>query len=474
MNESLPGGPMKVTARLPSVDAVLKQAGDLIATHGHEAVVARVRHCLADIRNKILNGTDVGEDRAAVIDTVLQQVRTALAEDDLLGLVPVFNLTGTILHTNLGRAVLPQCAVEAVMAAASDPVNLEYDLTIGKRGERDALVESLVCELTGAEAATVVNNNAAAVLLVLNTLAQGREVPVSRGELVEIGGSFRIPEVMASSGCRLVEIGATNRTHLRDFEKAVNADTALLMKVHASNYRIEGFTAQVSEKELAALARRHGLPFIMDMGSGSLVPLAKYGLPAEPTAREMLAAGADIVTFSGDKLLGGPQCGIIAGRRDLVDGIRSNPLKRALRPDKMTLAALAAVLSLYRDPARLVRELPAMRHFTRPAEDVRRQARRLLPVLQAALPRGYNVAEVAVASQIGSGALPVAGIPSAALQISHVTGDSGIRRLNTALHRLPMPVIGRIHKGSLLLDLRCLDREKEFTAQLPLLAGLPG
>ena len=472
MNESLPGGPRKIAVRLPSVDAVLKQAADLLAVHGHAAVTAKIRESLDAMRHAILLGAGVGEDREAIVAAVLQQVKTALAEDDLRSLVPVFNLTGTILHTNLGRALLPASAIRAVAAAVADPVNLEYDLQRGERGERDGHVESLICELTGAEAATVVNNNAAAVLLVLNSLALGREVPVSRGELVEIGGSFRIPDVMERAGCRLVETGTTNRTHPRDFEKAIHADTALLMKVHASNYRIEGFTAEVGEAALAELAHKHGLPFVMDMGSGSLVSLEKYGLPAEPTARDMLSAGADIVTFSGDKLLGGPQCGIIAGSRELLERIRRNPLKRALRPDKMTLAALAAVLKLYRDPDRLVRELPAMRHFTRPEADIRQQATRLLPGVQAALPGDYRVAVVATDSQIGSGALPVAGIPSAALQVTHAAGDAGIRRLNAALHRLPQPVIGRIHKGSLLMDMRCLDREKEFTAQLSQLAGL--
>jgi len=296
--------------RLPSVDAMLKKMPQAISRWGHEAVVAKVRRHL-DQQRKHLSTSDAP---IATADEVADAVMAALEFDNRSTLKPVLNLTGTVLHTNLGRAVLPQEALEAVVTVAGSTTNLEFDLESGQRGDRESHIEGLVCELTGAEAATAVNNNAAAVLLVLNTLALGKAVPVSRGELVEIGGSFRIPEVMQRSGCELVEVGATNRTHLKDFREAINEQTALLMKVHTSNYEVSGFTAVVDEVELAVLAREHELPFVVDLGSGNLVDFAEYGLPPEPTARESLSAGADIVCFSGDKLLGGPQAGLIAGR----------------------------------------------------------------------------------------------------------------------------------------------------------------
>jgi L-seryl-tRNA(Ser) seleniumtransferase len=452
---------------LPSVDAVLQQLDDLIKLRGHAEVSNMIRNELARLRQQI----DAGGQPAIAIDTIKASIAHQLEQKNQPSLKPVMNLTGTVLHTNLGRAVLPQEAIAALINIAASPCNLEFDLDNGARGERDKHVEALVCELTGAEAATFVNNNAAAVLLVLNTLANQKQVPVSRGELVEIGGSFRIPEVMQASGCQLLEIGATNRTHLKDYARAISDATALLLKVHTSNYRIEGFTCAVAESELAKLAHQHHLPLVVDLGSGSLIDFASLGLPDEPRAAQSIANGVDIITFSGDKLLGGPQCGIIAGRKELVDKMRKNPLKRALRLDKMTLAALAEVLRLYRDPTALLKKLPTLRYLTRSLPEMQQQARRLVPLVQKALPDTYQVGSKLSSSQIGSGALPVEMIESVALYIAPLqSSDSTLRKLSAALRALPCPIIGRTSKGELLLDLRCMDDESKFVEQLKLLS----
>jgi len=374
-----------------------------------------------------------------------------------------------VLHTNLGRALLPPEAARAVAQVVSAPVNLEYDLASGRRGERDSLIERNLCELTGAAAAMVVNNNAAAVLLLLSVLARRREVLVSRGELIEIGGSFRLPDIMRRAGVRLIEVGTTNRTHPQDYAQALCARTALLMKVHTSNYAISGFTASVPIGELVRLGRAHGLPVVADLGSGSLIDLKRWHLPAEPTVRDAIEAGADLVTFSGDKLLGGPQAGLLVGRADLIERLRRDPLRRALRVGKLTLAALDAVLTLYRTPEHLAERLTTLRLLTRPVSQLQLQATRLRGALQRALGESYAVGEMPLFSQIGSGALPTEQLPSHGLAVRAVQRKrASLTRLEAAFRALPRPVIGRIADDTLWLDLRCLEptEEAEFVTQL--------
>jgi L-seryl-tRNA(Ser) seleniumtransferase len=391
-------------------------------------------------------------------------------------LKPVFNLTGTVLHTNLGRALIAEAAIEAANAAMRQAVSLEFDIESGSRGERDDHVRALLCELTGADDATVVNNNAAAVLLVLNTFAKGKQAIVSRGELIEIGGAFRMPDIMARAGAKLVEVGTTNRTHKKDYVGAIGDKTGLVLKVHTSNYKIEGFTKEVPARELAEIARKHKVPLVNDLGSGTLVDLRRFGLQHEPTVAEAIAEGADLVTFSGDKLLGGPQAGFIVGRKELIDKVNRNPMKRALRVDKIRLAILEATLKLYRDPDRLADKLPTMRLLARKQADMAAQAERIKSRVQSNLREAFTVSTAESASQIGSGALPTDVIPSAALVLrAAVSGRSG-RALNTlaaAFRSLPVPVIGRIEKDSLVLDLRCLEDEEAFLKNLAHLK-LPG
>ncbi|MFW5954677.1 MAG: L-seryl-tRNA(Sec) selenium transferase, partial [Guyparkeria sp.] len=443
-------------SRLPSVSRLLEAptVAALVERHGRQVVTDLARETLDEARAAARDGAPIPEE-----PTLVERIGATAEARARPNLRPVFNLTGTVLHTNLGRAPLPEEAIEALTAAARSPCALEYDLASGRRGDRDDVVESIICELTGAEAATVVNNNAAAVMLLLDTLARKRKVIVSRGELVEIGGAFRVPDIMSRAGAKLREVGTTNRTHLKDFREAIGKKTAMLMKVHTSNYAIEGFTKAVPERELADLAHEHDLPFVVDLGSGTLTDLSRFGLPHEPTPRESIEAGADLVTFSGDKLLGGPQAGLIVGRRDLVEAIKRNPLKRALRVGKITLAALEAVLRLYRDPDRLGKRLTALRQLTRPEDEIAGLAERLRPAVERALTgQPVTVSVTPLRSQIGSGSLPVDRLPSAGLAIRPQGRRAGIlHRIEAGLRALPQPVIGRIEDDALLLDLRCLE-----------------
>lgn len=442
-------------ARLPSVDRLLALPvlAALVASHGQAFVKQAVRDALDAARERIRAGGDAPTLDALCGDAA-ERVR-ALAAPRMR---PVFNLTGTVIHTNLGRALLAEEAIEAAAAAMRGYTALEFDLASGSRGDRDDIVEGLLRELTGAQAATVVNNCAAAVLLTLKALAAKKQVLISRGELIEIGGSFRMPDIMKAAGCKLVEVGTTNRTHARDFEQAFTSKTGLVAKAHTSNYAVTGFTCAVPESELARIAHAHGVPLIVDLGSGALVDLSAYGLPKEPLPQEALAAGADLVMFSGDKLLGGPQAGIVVGRSELVAKLKRDPLKRALRTSKLTLAALEATLRIYASAHRLPERLPTLALLARTRADIRATAERLQPALQAAVGTGFVVKVEDCASQIGSGAQPVERLPSAALVVRPPAKAKGrvLESLEKRLRAAAVPIVGRVYEGAVWLDCRCL------------------
>lgn len=446
-------------SQLPAIDQLLRDPAitPCIAKHGQTWVGELLRQMQAQARETIKTQHKL----PAWCQNWPLELHTRLNQQLRLALQPVFNLSGTVLHTNLGRAPLAQQAIDAVIHTMSSAVTLEYDLQGAGRGHRDHAIAALLCQLTGAEDACIVNNNAAAVLLMLAAMAPGKQVVVSRGELVEIGGAFRIPDVMRQAGCQLVEVGTTNRTHLQDYRAAINDQTGLLMKVHTSNYQIEGFTAVVHESELVALGREYGIAMATDLGSGSLIDMTQYGLPAEPMPQRLIAAGVDLVSFSGDKLLGGPQAGIIIGKKSFIARLQQHPLKRALRVDKITLAALEATLRLYQQPELLRTHLPTLRLLTRPQPEIQAVAERLQQQLAPRFAGRFTLHSEPCWSQIGSGSLPVDRLPSYALTFSPVDGrGSALEELAQQWRGLAQPVIGRINGGKLWLDLRCLEQEQ--------------
>ena len=447
--------PKDLLRELPSVDRLLAHARTVpsLESFSREYVTRQCRVILEELRTAIQDGRAPAPpdlDETAILARLVQRIDG----EGNSKLRRVVNATGTILHTNLGRALLPQSAVKALSEAADHTVNLEYDLQRGHRGRREDLIEGLLRDLTGAEAATVVNNNAAAVLLCLNTLAEGREVIVSRGELIEIGGAFRLPEIMTKSGAILKEVGTTNRTHPADYEQAIGQRTGLLLKVHTSNYSIVGFSSAVGLTELAAIGARHRIPVMEDLGSGALIDLSHYGLPKEPVVAEQVSLGADLVTFSGDKVLGGPQAGLVVGKKDWVDQIVKNPLHRALRCGKLTIAALEATLRLYQQSGRLAEEIPTLKAFTRPLRDLEAIAVLALPALQNVLGDGFRLSVEDSTAQIGSGALPAEEIPTKIIAIEHARLDA--RQIADRFRHANPPIIGRINENRFLLDLRTI------------------
>ena len=435
---------------LPSVDRLINhpRSTALLTRYNRDYVTQKCRAVLDQLRANIRQGNS----QLLNDDAILDQVEAEIELESRPGHIRVVNATGTILHTNLGRALLSQAAIDAMVAVAGTPVNLEYDLAAGKRGKREETLQQLLVDLTGAEAATVVNNNAAAVLLGLNSLAQGKEVIVSRGELIEIGGAFRIPEIMAKSGAILREVGATNRTHPADYEDAINENTALLLKVHTSNYKVVGFTAEVTLEQMVAIGRKHHLPVMEDLGSGALIDLSKYGLAKEPLVGERITAGADIVTFSGDKILGGPQAGLMVGKKDLIGKMNKNHLQRALRCGKLTLAALEATLRRYRQSPNIVEEIPTLRAFTRSVDEVRAMGQSVLRKLESALGNSYQLSLEYSTSQIGSGALPTEELPTVVITIAHPKRSANA--IAKQFRQCNPPIIGRVQDDKFLLDLR--------------------
>ncbi len=453
--------------KIPSVDEILSRSeiADLLRTSPRTVVVEAVRRVLAGLRSDILNKeipSDLG-DAPFSFDHLYPLFQREIELQIQPRLRRVINATGVVIHTNLGRSPLHLSALQHMIDVAKSYSNLEYDLDLAERGSRYTHVEGILCRLSGAESAMVVNNNAGAVLLALNTLAEGKEVIVSRGELVEIGGTFRIPDVMKRSGALLREVGTTNRIYISDYQKAISSQTALLLKVHTSNFRVMGFTSETSLQELVQLGRQHRLPVMNDLGSGCFIDLTQYGLEKEPTVQEAINTGIDVVTFSGDKLLGGPQAGIILGKKDFLDQIKINPLTRALRIDKLTLAALESTLLLYLDKERALEEVPTLRMLKVDLGILKKRGRRLLKKLPQTVKKGIELTLKEDVSQVGGGALPLQKLPTIVLTIKPI--NFSVNRLEENLRKVAPPIISRISKDELILDMRTV-----FDEEIPLLA----
>jgi len=457
----------QVLRKIPSVDEILSKSEmlDLLRIHPRAVVVQAVRKGLERLRREILNQEDLSSIEAALFsfENLLPRFQKEIDLQTQPKLRRVINATGIIIHTNLGRAPLHPLALKQMVEVSKAYSNLEYDLDKGERGDRYSHVEEILCRLSGAESALVVNNNAGAVLLCLNTLAEGREVVISRGELVEIGGAFRVPDVMKRSGAFLKEVGTTNRTHLKDYERAIGPETALLMKVHTSNFRVMGFTSEVSLGELVQLGSQHHIPVMEDLGSGCLIDLTQYGLEREPTVQEAIKTGVDVITISGDKLLGGPQAGIILGKKSLLDSIKTNPLTRALRIDKLTLAALESTLLLYVDEKRAMEEIPTLRMLGLDRRKLKNRGNRLLRRLQGTMGEATHMTLKEDVSQVGGGALPLQELPTIVLSIRSLSHS--MNSLEENLRRGTPPIIARISRDELILDMRTV-----FDDEIPLLA----
>jgi len=451
---------MKKTSlrQLPSVDKILlsPEIKEFEGKIDKVILTQIIRDNLEKIRNQILSGKSIKIRDTDITRSLVTEIKKLLSPS----MQPVINLTGTILHTNLGRALLPKETIQAMNQVSDVPINLEYDIEKGERGDRDVHLNSLLHYLTGAEAATVVNNNAAAVLLSLNTLAEGKEVIVSRGELIEIGGSFRLPEIMKKSGCKLIEVGTTNRTHAKDYENAINKNTALFLKAHTSNYRIVGFTNEVSLDELVAIGHKHKIPVMMDLGSGALVDFLKYGLPKEPTVQEIIKTKVDVITFSGDKLLGGPQAGFIIGKQRYISKIKKNPLKRALRLGKISISGLESILKFYLKPDKLTHVIPTLYWITRPLDEIDKIANEVADLFKAKYGDILQVSIQGDFSEVGSGSLPDAKLPTKVIVLIPKKGT--VHELAAQFRKNNPPIIGRIHAGKFILDMRMVTDPKSI------------
>lgn len=445
---------------LPSVDEILeyKSIRELLDKVPRQLMIDSIRQEIDSLRTRIRNQEISKEELLEEMDSLVSNILSRALKLDEYGLKSVVNATGTIIHTNLGRSLLNKSVLEHVNQVASNYSNLEYDIVAGHRGSRYSMIENLICQITGAEAALVVNNNAAAVLLALSTLSKGKEVIVSRGELIEIGGSFRIPEVLEESGAILVEVGTTNKTHLRDYEDAINENTSAMLKVHTSNYRILGFTSSVSAKELLDLKTKYNLPVIEDLGSGVLIDLSKYGLEYEPRVQDSLKNGIDIVTFSGDKLLGGPQAGIIVGKKKYISQMMKNPLTRAIRVDKFTISSLEATLKYYLDEEMAVKEIPTLNMLTKSLDEINNKAIELLSLLNEQNIENIEISIADCYSEVGGGSLPLERLPSKCVTI--YSDEYSIDKIDNILRNNKTPIITRIYKDKIHLDLRTIKREE--------------